>query len=120
MRSVPVTITLACLFVLFSAQLLTAGEINHHEQKVDPAVPGICVTCHEVKSGHSHPVDIPYPPANAKVKYAPAADVQAAGLALPKGRIACITCHNLQNQGKKHLAVTMDGSKLCSTCHVNY
>lgn len=33
------------------------------------------------------------------------------------GRLGCLSCHDLQNKEKKHLAAPMESSKLCFECH---
>ena len=38
-------------------------------------------------------------------------------IALPDGKVGCVSCHNLYAQEEKLLAVTIQASELCFACH---
>ncbi|MBI5864878.1 MAG: hypothetical protein HZB38_10285 [Planctomycetes bacterium] len=38
-------------------------------------------------------------------------------VALPGGKVGCVSCHNLYNRERGRLTVPIDGSALCFTCH---
>jgi len=64
-----------------------------------------------------HPVGILYPA--AREKYNTLAAVEAAGIALPGGRIQCTSCHDPHNTGRHEgmLVFSDERSRLCLTCH---
>jgi predicted CXXCH cytochrome family protein len=65
----------------------------------------------------SHPVGLRYP--LAAEGYATAAEVEAAGLPLPDGRIQCTTCHDAHNTHRYPgmLKISNERSRMCLTCH---
>lgn len=90
-----------------------------------------CLSCHDgsVASNHvslarnagmerSHPVDIVYAsslarlPGKLHVRY----DMPQR-LVLPDGRVTCITCHDGASSEPFHVALPMNGSRLCFGCH---
>ena len=108
-----------------------AEEVLHHGVSADSeGSVNDCLGCHDGTIGStvtlstmignflgSHPVNRDYPPVGKSASYAPVEMVNSAGIRLVNGQVTCITCHNLKNQGKYHLAVTIDGSDLCFKCH---
>ncbi len=88
-----------------------------------------CLGCHDgttapavehrsLGAGTSHPVGIKFDVAWARRSsklHAKAA--LPAKLALPNGEVACTTCHDGASAQPKKVAVTMNGSQLCLSCH---
>lgn len=71
-----------------------------------------CLGCHAdtwpvIKTHGSHPIDLDYSAAASKrsADFTPLPDVIARGVALPGGKIACLTCHGLSSPWKYHLAM---------------
>lgn len=82
-----------------------------------------CLSCHDgsmaiARSTDDHPVNRPYPPAGKRKMFKNPAQVKAAGIKLVHGRVTCVSCHNLANPKPLHLAIELDRSKLCLTCHI--
>jgi len=108
-----------------------AEEVPHHGVSADSeGSVNDCLSCHDGTIGTavslstmignfigSHPVNRDYPPFGKSASYAPVEMVTSAGIKLVNGQVTCITCHNLKNQEKYHLAVPIDGSGLCFKCH---
>lgn len=89
-----------------------------------------CLSCHDGTIGSSvtlstmignfidkHPVNRDYPPIDKSEFYVPEEMVAVSGIKLVNGQITCISCHNLKNQEKYHLAMSMENSSLCFGCH---
>jgi len=94
-----------------------------------------CVACHDcviAKMGDfqlfrigekinplgSHPVNIDYPSTLSEGRhYEEISAVAGAGLRLRDGKVVCTTCHDLRLGTDLYLAVTMNNSKLCFSCH---
>jgi len=124
-------LALAAIFSALSFSTPGAEEILHYGGKVDSEGSGIgCLSCHDgliapsvkltVTIGNffcGHPINRDYPPVNNPESYLPIEQVTAAGIKLLNGQVTCISCHNLKNPEKPHLAVTIDKSDLCFSCH---
>lgn len=65
----------------------------------------------------SHTVGTLWPEPWQKEGYATVDEITAAGLRLYMGRMACISCHNLNSSNKYLLALPIAGSQLCFGCH---
>ncbi|MBK9121087.1 MAG: hypothetical protein IPM18_16010 [Phycisphaerales bacterium] len=65
----------------------------------------------------SHPIGITYP--LAAPGYRTRAEVEAAGLLLPDGRIQCTTCHDAHNTHRHPgmLKISNSRSRMCLACH---
>ena len=77
--------------------------------------PGRFSSAHD---GTDHPVGIAYPQLDKE--YRPLASVVAQGaVALPSGRVECVSCHDPHNAaGEASMLVTSNArSALCLTCH---
>jgi predicted CXXCH cytochrome family protein len=124
---------LALAAILTTLTLSTPGaeEILHHGDKVDSdGSSNDCLSCHDgviakpvmlsVTVGNyfcNHPINRDYPPTSSQDAYQSAEQVTAAGIKLLNGQVSCISCHNLKNTVAPHLAVPIDKSDLCFTCH---
>jgi hypothetical protein len=71
-----------------------------------------CLGCHadaqpRIQAHRSHPVglDLAAVAAGAPGRYLPLAEVRGAGLALPDGKVACVTCHDLGSPYKHRIAL---------------
>ncbi len=71
-----------------------------------------CLGCHAgtrpvIRPHTSHPIDLDYAAAAGKrpADLAPLPDVLAAGIAVPGGKIACLTCHALSSPWRYRLAM---------------
>ena len=65
----------------------------------------------------SHPIGMSYGAMayeNAKLRHMSTIDQS---LTLVDGRVGCLSCHNLLNPEKSHLAMNNDNSQLCLQCH---
>jgi predicted CXXCH cytochrome family protein len=124
---VAMTVALSALYL--SAP--RAEEVLHHGVTVDSeGSVADCLSCHDGQIGKpvsvssmianyfgSHPVNRDYPPPDKSDFYVPAELVASAGIRLVNGQVTCISCHNLKNPEKYHLADSIDGSDLCFKCH---
>jgi len=116
----------------FSPLRLYAEQILHHGLMVDSeGSANDCLSCHDsalaggvtsctvkcnVMSSHSILTD--YPPAINRKLYASVDAVRAQGVKIVNGKVTCISCHNLINPGKFHLAVEHPG--ICIICHIGW
>lgn len=97
-----------------------------------------CITCHDgtlasavnykvktadqagVKSfdaiAGSHPVGMDYTRFGNSKQFVPYYRLPQ-NMVLMDGRVACITCHDMLSSNKAYLAVDLNGSGLCFTCH---
>lgn len=91
--------------------------LNCHDGSIAKVVP-VCMAESCFQTPGSHPVDTPYPPVKERNMYMSAAIVKAAGITLVNGLVTCVSCHNLANPGQFYLAIEIDRSKLCLTCHI--
>jgi predicted CXXCH cytochrome family protein len=64
----------------------------------------------------NHPVGIAYPPRHKRDDYRPASSLPE-GIQLPSNQVSCISCHDLYARDNHLLTVSMDGSRLCFSCH---
>ena len=121
--------SLMLLFVFsFLGELTSyAQQFAHHGQVV--ATRGDimdCIGCHDGESGShaqtcttdcnfktSHSVLKDYPPRGQEASYAPVETLAEKGIQLFNGKVTCISCHNLNNLERSHLAT----NNLCSDCH---
>lgn len=78
-----------------------------------------CLGCHAstrpvIQPHTSHPVDLDYGAAAEKrsADLAPLPDVLAAGIAVPGGKVVCLTCHALSSPWKYHLAMPAGATPL--------
>lgn len=131
----PVIIVVAAV-AAFSLALLNADELNHHGKTANSEGSAAdCLTCHDgsnqtrkkgfISPARSHKVLITYPPPgnNRGITFKPLQDVLAAGMKFENGMVTCISCHDLNNQEKNHLAfetnTTGFAQKLCYVCHLD-
>jgi predicted CXXCH cytochrome family protein len=97
-----------------------------------------CITCHDgttaisvnykIKSpetiashsldniGGSHPVGTDYTRYIGRKDYAPY-DSLPNNMVLMEGKLSCITCHDMLSTNRAYLAVDLEQSNLCFTCH---
>lgn len=134
MRTTLFLLVLTLGFMLFTLMGISSGEkIDHHGHTV--VVSGDisdCIVCHDgtIASNTSfcikncdyntaHSVVRNYPPQGQEDSYAPTSSLLEKGIKLYDGKTTCLSCHNLKNQDRFHLAVDNSGSKLCYTCHIS-
>jgi len=124
-------VALAVILSALSFSTPGTGEILHHGNLVDSEGSAYdCLSCHDgviasfIKFSTNigiyfcnHPVNRDYPPAGKSDFYKPVDQVTGAGIKLLHGQVTCISCHNLKNLEKPHLAVPLDKSDLCFSCH---
>lgn len=67
----------------------------------------------------NHPVGVPYPRAGKHAMEMPLRPVSMlpASVRLPGGMVSCVSCHDLYASKPALLAVPIEGSALCMTCH---
>jgi hypothetical protein len=126
-------IVLVAGLVLMTAQrAVPADTLVHYGQTITVSDDPIdCMFCHDGGIAKrvvncttkcdfrtSHVVDKDYPAATAENTFAPQEEVVAQGLRLAKGKVVCVTCHDLRRNTAHHLVITMDNSALCRTCHL--
>lgn len=72
----------------------------------------------ETAALHDHPIGVPYP-SNRK-GYRPPGGVESRGVALPNGRVECISCHDPHDAKgvDKMLVMSNRRSDLCLACHI--
>ena len=107
------------------SDLSPATDVPHHGEIVDTEGKAEdCLQCHENKNIRSHKILIQYPPPyrGPEVTFRPLQDVLALGMKFEDGMITCITCHDLTNETRFHLAhepqSTGHAQKLCYVCHM--
>ena len=120
-------------FLCIAVPLPLAAELvqHHYVLAESEGTASDCLSCHDpslagdakyctTKCGiiKSHSIEKEYPPAENRELYASLAEVTARGIKLIDGKLSCISCHNLKNPGRFHLAA--DGRELCIICHVGY
>jgi len=124
-------LTLAAVLTVLAYSCPGAEEVRHHGVSADSEGDAIgCLSCHDgqiaspiklsTKRGNyfcNHPVNRDYPPADKSADYLPLESVAEAGIRLLNGQVSCISCHNLKNPEKYHLAGSLDKSGLCFNCH---
>jgi hypothetical protein len=71
-----------------------------------------CLGCHAdtrpvIQAHTSHPIDLDYAATAGQrsADFTPLADVLAGGIAMPGGKVVCLTCHALSSPWKYHLAM---------------
>jgi len=123
---------MAAILPALLASTPRAEEVDHHGMIVDSESDVYeCLSCHDGVIGKpitlstmigkyfcNHPVHRDYPPSDKADFYIPEEVLTSSGIKLVNGQITCISCHNLKNQEKFHLAVTIDRSDLCFKCHI--
>ncbi len=131
----PVIIMVAAVAALGFA-LLNADELSHHGKTVNSEGSAAdCLTCHDgsnqfqrkgmISPARSHKFLIKYPPpvSSRGITFKPLREVLSAGMKLENGMVTCISCHDLSNQEKNHLAfetnTTGFAQKLCYMCHLD-
>jgi predicted CXXCH cytochrome family protein len=92
----------------------------------------LCLSCHDGSLGTSHlpgpavgsaagpgmhPVDVGYEAALQRGRRLRPRFEVSRRLAMPDGRLTCVTCHDGASQEPAHLAVPMSRSTLCFACH---
>jgi hypothetical protein len=124
----PALIVMVAVFFLLPPKS-SAEMIEHHGTTVDAeGAPSDCISCHDgsvassissctVECGFSgsHSILKAYPPARNRKNYASRAEVESQGIRLPGGMVTCISCHDLKNPARLHLAV--ETVRLCGICH---
>ncbi|HUU83466.1 MAG TPA: cytochrome c3 family protein [Phycisphaerae bacterium] len=121
------------------AHVMPASSASGGQRGPLDAASRSCLTCHDgvtaVESvnptggsrrgrsladrGRNHPVGMAYPSHRSRSRdsaFRPAA-LLPKEVELPNGRVSCISCHNLYGQDRARLAVPIEQSKLCFTCH---
>jgi len=125
-------LALATVLLALSISTPRAEKIIHHGVIADSEGNVFdCLSCHDglvateiklsTKIGNyfcNHPVNRDYPPAGKIDAYKPEEQVTSAGIKLVNGQVSCISCHNLNNREKYQLAVPLDNSNLCFSCHI--
>ena len=123
--------SLIALTGFFVAGSVYALAVSHHGYDVDTSNVNACMGCHDGTIGKnvnyctvgcnalsSHPIYKSYPPAGRSREFNSILSVRAQGIQLVNDQVVCISCHNIANQKKFHLAVDNSGSKLCRVCHL--
>lgn len=117
-------LTLAALLALLSANSLFAEKISHHGMTVQSdSASRECLACHDGMIGKCnfqgpHSGMTAYPPRGKEHEYASVASLQVAGIRLENGKMMCISCHNLRNNGRYHLIKARQGNDICGVCHI--
>lgn len=67
----------------------------------------------------NHPIGIRYQDLSRPKDLSPLrpASLLPREVALPDGKVGCVSCHNLYAQKRYLLTVPIKGSELCFTCH---
>ena len=64
-----------------------------------------------------HPVDVSYDQASARNHRLRTRYALSRSLALPGGKVTCVTCHDGASREPRHTSLTMSRSALCLGCH---
>ena len=84
------------------------------------ATTSLCLSCHDgTVAAHrdGHPVDIVYEVAVARNPRLRTRYELSRRLALPDGKISCVTCHDGASSEPMHTSLPMSRSALCFGCH---
>lgn len=129
-----VHLALTVLLLLGTASLLffKRGEANPSHLTGAGAILTMaeCLACHSEGSSrpisiclvdhclytNNHPMLHRYPPPGKEGKFAPLAEILAAGCVLENGKVTCLSCHNLVKP-PPHLI--REGDDLCYLCHLH-
>lgn len=127
----PKPLIIAAALVLGLA-LLYAADLNHHGRTVNSeGDTAYCMSCHAGPQGgpqkiipyRSHKVMVVYPPPGRGQAFRPLQEVLAHGIRFEKGMVTCISCHDLHNEERNHLAIETNtggfAQKLCYVCHLD-
>lgn len=126
------TTVLAIVFWMALSVPSFGEPVEHHGAKVDAdSTSESCISCHDGSVANaasfcrvtcdfssSHSILKAYPPRGKASEYASAAEVQAKGIKLIQGKVACISCHDLRKPDPLHLVMTNAKSALCLSCHI--
>lgn len=107
-------------------------RLYHHGQLVENSSdPSYCITCHDgliapnahfctVECGfrNSHSILKDYPPRFKEDAYAPVESLLDKGIRLYKGKVSCVSCHDLNQPARYHLIFSDTPGTLCTTCHL--
>lgn len=112
--------TFFCLLLILSDVAVAGVAVDHHGERFTPGEnPDDCIACHDNNAERNHhPILIHYPPAGNDVTFAPLDTLQAKNLQLFNEQIVCVTCHDLHNSNRGHLAIENKNSELCLICHL--
>jgi predicted CXXCH cytochrome family protein len=99
------------------------GRVNR-----EAATNRLCLSCHDgtlgsfhigstTGPGADHPVDVVYALAVARNPRLRTRYELSRRLALPDGKVTCVTCHDGASPEPNHTAVSMHRSALCFSCH---
>lgn len=128
-----ISASIMLIFLLnLSINGVSAELVTHSGQIVENSGdPNDCIVCHDgvtapdaryctVDCGFatSHSILKEYPPRSKESSYASVAALQEKGIRLFNGKIACVSCHDLQKTTKYHLIMDNSGSALCFSCHI--
>lgn len=111
-----------------------ASLLEHHGFSVEESNESSCIECHsenapgqnnglEKTSGCteinqlSHPIHRAYPPEGRESRFKSRKEAEELGVRFANGKMTCLSCHNLTNEAKGHLAVDNYNSRLCMACH---
>jgi len=86
----------------------------------EAATTSLCRSCHDgTLAAHvdGHPVDIVYEVAVARNPRLRTRYELSRRLALPEGKISCVTCHDGASREPMHTSLPMSRSALCFGCH---
>jgi hypothetical protein len=89
----------------------SAAKFNDIHAGLEGASSQDCLGCHAdtrpiIQAHTGHAIDLDYAAvAGKRADLTPLPDVLARGIALPSGKIACLTCHSLSSSWKYHLAM---------------
>jgi predicted CXXCH cytochrome family protein len=104
-------------------EVCALGRVNRQETTAQT-----CIACHDgtvasvslaaAPGAHdAHPVDVSYDAATLRNgRLHRRFDVSRA-LALPAGKVTCVTCHDGASEEPMHTALPMSGSRMCLSCH---
>lgn len=107
------------------SDLASDPNTPHHGEMIDSqGKTDYCLQCHLYNVARSHKILIEYPPPyrGSEVTFRPLQEVLAMGMKFEDNMITCISCHDLTNLDRYHLALeTRTGGhaqKLCYVCHM--
>jgi predicted CXXCH cytochrome family protein len=70
-----------------------------------------------VRGAAPHPIGRDYRDASRKVSFRPEREVLNKKIALPEGKVSCVSCHDAYTKDHGRLAASLNRSALCLSCH---
>ena len=125
-------IALTAAVVSFVGGSEKGENARHHGRRIDTITGKLCISCHDGAIGphvlycthqcdgtQGHTIFKKYPPKGREREFIPLSVAKTKGIVFERGQVTCVSCHNLRNPDRYHLAVDNAKSGLCLSCHIH-